>query len=69
MINVVYLNMEYGIHEQVTQNHDGSYTIFLNSRDSRETNLRWYSHALSHINGHDHEKYSVQEIENRVHGI
>lgn len=67
MINVIYLNMDHGIHEQVTQNHDGSYTIFLNSRDSRETNLQWYRHALSHINGHDHEKDDIQQIEADCH--
>lgn len=66
-INVVYLNMEYGIHEQVTQNHDGSYTIFLNSRDSYEMNRFSYLHAMYHITNGDFEKYDVQEIETEAH--
>ena len=67
MINVVYLNMEYGIHEQVTQNHDGSYTIFLNARDSDGMNRFSYYHALSHIVNHDFEKADVQLIEVEAH--
>lgn len=67
MINVVYLNMEYGIHEQVTQNHDGSYTIFLNARDSDARNRMAFIHALYHIQNHDFEKYDVQEIESEAH--
>lgn len=66
-INVVYLNMEYGIHEQVTQNHDGSYTIFLNSRDSYEMNRFSYIHAMHHITNGDFEKFDVQEIETKAH--
>ena len=68
-INVVYLNMEYGIHEQVTQNHDGSYTIFLNSRDSREMNQFSYLHAMHHINNNDFEKHDVQLIEAEAHNM
>lgn len=67
MINVVYLNMEYGIHEQVTQNHDGSHTIFLNARDSDEVNRLSYIHALYHIKNHDFEKHDVQAIEAEAH--
>lgn len=66
-INVVYLNMEYGIHEQLTQNHDGSYTVFLNSRDSRAMNVRSYWHAIKHLVNHDYEKSDVQEIERDAH--
>lgn len=66
-INVVYLNMEYGIHEQVTQNHDGSYTIFLNARDSSEMNRASYDHALYHINNNDFEKADVNLIEYEAH--
>ena len=67
MINVVYLNMEYGIHEQITQNHDGSYTVFLNARDSTEMNRMSFVHALCHIHNNDFEKYDVQEIEYEAH--
>ena len=67
MVNVVYLNMEYGIHEQVTQNHDGSYTIFLNARDSTAMNKMSYAHAMSHIHNNDFEKPDVQQIETEAH--
>lgn len=67
MINIVYLAMEYGIHEQITFNSDGSYTIFLNSRDSRAMNLISYRHALDHIINNDHEKADVQHIEGTRH--
>ena len=67
MINVVYLNMEYGIHEQVTKNHDGSYTIFLNARDSRAMNILSYKHALTHVINNDFDKDDVQKIEADCH--
>ena len=67
MKNIVMMNMEYGIHEQVTLNRDGSYTIFLNARDSHEQQLLSYYHALSHIEKNDFEKSDVQEIEFEAH--
>ena len=67
VINVIYLNMEHGIHEQVTSNHDGSYTIFLNARDSRAMNVLSYRHALEHILKGDFEKDDVQQIESEAH--
>ncbi len=66
-INVVVLNMEYGIHEQVTQNHDGSYTVFLNARDSADMRMSSYEHAVGHILERDFEKVDVQEIEQFAH--
>lgn len=67
-INVVLLNMEYGIHEQVTKNHDDSYTIILNARDSHEMQLQSYLHALNcHIKHDDFSKHNVQEIEIEAH--
>lgn len=57
------------IREAVTQNPDGSYTIFLNARYSRDMQQRSYLHALRHIINHDFEKEDVQEIEMVAHGI
>ena len=68
-VNVVVMDMEYGIHESVHQNRDGSYTIFLNARYSDETLKRAYLHAVEHIKNHDWEKDSVQEIEAAAHGL
>lgn len=67
MINVIVLKMEYGLHAHTTKNHDGTYTIFLNSRDSLEMNRYWFDHELDHIERGDWEKHNVQEIETEAH--
>ena len=41
--------------ETVVYNEDGSYTIFINSRISKEQQLNAYQHALNHINRSDFE--------------
>lgn len=66
-INVVYLDMEIGIPEQVTRNHDGSYTVFLNARYSYERWADSIRHALNHIRNNDHDKENVQTIERNAH--
>ena len=67
-VNVVLLNMEYGIHEQVTRNHDDSFTVFLNARDTFEMQMQSYVHAIKgHIANDDHYKLDVQEVEYRSH--
>lgn len=53
--------------EAVTQNADGTYTIFLNAKMSAEKRLMAYLHALGHIQGNDFEKSNVQEIEYYAH--
>lgn len=68
-VNVVVMDMEYGIRESVHQNRDGSYTIFLNARYSDETLKRAYLHAIDHIKNHDWEKTDVQQIEADAHGL
>lgn len=67
IVNVILLNMEYGIHEQITKNHDGSFTVFLNARDSSNVQQDSYAHAIRHIVSGDFEKYDVQEIETVSH--
>ncbi len=54
-------------HEMVTLNEDGSYTILINSRLNRESAVKAYIHALSHIYNRDFEKLNVQEIEWKAH--
>ena len=66
-INIVYLNMNYGIHEQVTKNHDDGYTILLNARDSHAMNEYSLQHALKHIRRGDFDKSNVQSIEYDTH--
>lgn len=67
LINVVQIPMEHGMHEMITQNQDGSFTIFINARDSHERRMESYNHALHHINNNDFEKSDVQEIEYEAH--
>ena len=66
-INVQLLNMDTKIPEQLVKNNDDSYTIFLNSRLSRDSQLKSYYHALKHIRENDFAKEEVQEIEANAH--
>lgn len=45
----------------------GGYTIYLNSRLSRQGQLTAYQHALKHVERNDWEKYDVQQIEFEAH--
>ena len=57
-------------HEAVTPNEDGSYTIFINSRDASNIQREAYLHAVEHIkNGDFSSSESVQAIEAKAHGI
>ena len=51
-----------------TENDDGSYTIFLNSRASKSQQEAAYEHELRHINGLDFRKADVDDIEQHAHG-
>jgi hypothetical protein len=53
--------------ETVTQNADGSYTIFLNSRMTQERQLESYLHAMRHITNNDFERHNVEQIEVEAH--
>lgn len=53
--------------ELVTENSDGSYSIFINARLSYEAQLKAYEHALSHIKNNDFENTDVQQIEAIAH--
>ena len=55
--------------EMLTQNADGSYTIFLNTRKSFETQQEAVRHALRHIENNDFEKHDIQQIEAEAHQI
>lgn len=65
-IHVIDLN---NVHEAVTMNEDGSYSIFINSRLTAERQRYEALHALFHILKNDFEKSDVQEIEARAHDI
>ena len=53
--------------EAVTENEDGSYTIFVNNNLCESKRMRAIHHAIKHIRGRDFEKADVQEIETDAH--
>ena len=55
------------VSEAVTQNVDGSYTIFINSKMANREQISAYAHALRHIKSGDFEKNDVNEIEKKAH--
>lgn len=55
--------------EAVTENEDGSYTIFIEQALSHEEQRKKFLHALSHILGNDFSKDDVHQIERTAHGI
>ena len=55
--------------EAVTENPDGSYTIFISPRQAPNIQLEAYEHALEHIRNNDFEKENVQRIEAVAHDI
>lgn len=55
------------VNEVVTENEDGSYTIFINSRLNYEKQMKSYLHAMKHITGDDFQKDDVQKIECIAH--
>lgn len=67
-INVVVMDLPIGLKEQVINNHDGSYTILLNSRYNAETIEKAKQHAVDHIKNEDFQKDNVQDIEAAAHG-
>ena len=67
-INYQVILMDMTVNEVVTENEDGSYTIFINSRLNYEKRLKAYLHAMKHIEGDDFQKDDVQNIEYLAHG-
>lgn len=67
-VNVILMDFkDTKTNEMVAVNEDGSYTIFINSRQSHNRQLEAYSHALKHIENNDFQKEDVQSIEHFAH--
>lgn len=66
-INVQIMDMDTMVPEHLVKNADDTYTIFLNARLSRDSQLKSYYHALKHIIENDFQKEDVQEIESIAH--
>ncbi len=55
------------VNEVVTENEDGSFTIFINSNLCDSKRLEAINHAIHHITNCDFEKTDVQDIESTAH--
>ncbi len=66
-IGVYFINMDVGVHEQVVKNEDDSYTIFINAKLNRDSQMAAYHHALMHILNDDFNKTDVDSIEANAH--
>lgn len=55
------------VNEMVTENEDGSFTIFVNSNLCESKRLKAVNHAIRHIKNRDFEKTDVQDIEASAH--
>ena len=53
--------------EVVTENADGTYSVFINSRMAHNQQLLAYQHAIEHIKNGDFQKSDVQQIEAIAH--
>ena len=67
VVNVVLMDLDTCVHDVVTLNADGSYTVIINSRFSHDAQSAAYCHAMGHIINGDFEKHDVQEIERAAH--
>lgn len=55
-----------GINEMVAPCYDG-YTIYIDARLNKESQMDAYNHAVWHIENTDFEKFDVQSIEYVAH--
>lgn len=55
--------------EAVSENIDGSYTIFIETSLSKAAQQKAFMHAMKHILGNDFEKLNVDKIEAYAHSI
>ena len=55
--------------EAVSENHDGSYTIFIDTALSKEAQQKAFMHAMKHILGNDFEKTDISKIERQAHSL
>lgn len=56
-----------GIHAFTRANEDGSYSIVLNARDTRERREAAYSHEVKHIARDDFSAGNIQVMEAQAH--
>ena len=55
------------VNEAVTENEDGSFSIFINDSLAPAARYEAYKHALKHIRNCDFQEGDVQKIESTAH--
>ena len=68
-VRVFIINMDTKVREQITENADGSYSIFLNAKLTQEQQTDSYIHAIKHILRQDFENHSADRIEYYAHKV
>lgn len=63
----VFLMDDMKTNEAITENEDGSYSIFINGSLCKKKMINSFHHAIRHIKGRDFEKEDVQAIEVCAH--
>lgn len=66
-IFVYLISMPSKVHECVTPNPDGSYSVFINESLSPDARKKAYKHAIKHISGNDFEKFDTNQVELDAH--
>lgn len=65
----VFFMKDMRVNEAVTENEDGSFTIFINENLCESKRLEAIYHAFLHITQQDFEKSDIQEIEASAHAF
>lgn len=55
------------VHEAVSENEDGTITIFLDKNATRESQRKRFLHVMRHLAGDDFRKEDIQIIEANAH--
>lgn len=66
-IGIHIIDMDPMIREHVISNEDGSFSIFLNAKMNKETQIEAYYHALHHIANDDFYKDDADAVEAAAH--
>ena len=67
--NIQFIKFPSGkVHEAVTQNTDGSVTIFLDKNATQESQRKRFFHVMKHLAGDDFSREDIQIIEAEAHG-
>lgn len=68
-IYIYCLDMPCSVASNVVENPDGSFTLYLNSRMTRERNIKGYLHEMNHLKNADlNNCYNIQEVELTARG-